>query len=128
MNLLKTEIKLNFCRRRLGGRKGAGRQAPLPAKHRVYDFYREIPSNDVPTKWKNFYSHTCTILGAFSYFSPVVPMSFLCLCPRKVTGRYSLRDRVAYVFTFRIQKFAMQRTLTDFICVVKCFKTIFKNV
>lgn len=54
-----------------------------PTEHHVYDFYREIPSDDVPTKWKNFYFYTCRVLGAFSYFSPIDAMSFLCLCARK---------------------------------------------
>lgn len=56
----------------------------LPANRYVYDFYREIQC-DVPTRCEKLLSqHMYGTLGIFFIF---FPMSFLCLCPRKVSSR-----------------------------------------
>lgn len=47
------------------------------------------------TEWRNFYSHTAPVLGAFSYFSTRTRWVFYVYAPRKVARRYSLRDNVA---------------------------------
>lgn len=43
---------------------------------------------------EKLYSHMHDIRCIFIFFASR-PMSFLCLCRRKATGRYSLRDNIA---------------------------------
>lgn len=75
---------------------------------------------------KLLFPHSAPILGAFSYFSygTVDPMSFLCLYPRKVSRRNSLRDNVTRMCLrfeyeiFNVTSWCIVHTYIDVYCGV----------